>query len=464
MIYSPMETFQSNGNWWVPGASEKISGKVSFSPTQGVVLELNGNLPAKRDESEDLLRTGLEKNYNLLYGDLGRDGSVTVQDATITSAHFGGQNESEEYLAERMVVGEHLPENPSFVRADFVVDEIPSWTNSSTVRPVVDSESVEEIVDFGEIMEVYAATSPIDYTADLDRIQIELSNYSKTSFGITSAEIETVGVLKVISDDEVSLSSLLGYGNLALEYLSFAVGTGVYPDKIKLRTERDAQPLDAYYTLIDHTTDTTSSKADYLFHPQYADFETTLRNWIELCESAPEVHENYRLLMHRSNISPRLRFLATVIALEAFHDSEHQSEKLVSEEEFDTIQSDIMDVVPEDTDLQNQIYGLLENVANTPSIKDKLLNLMESEQEIIEMFFDISELASEARNRRNEVAHGSTDATSRELWSLSMKLILVLEVLLARRIGVPEKKLPDALISRHRGLVEQLNISEVREE
>ncbi|GGK82990.1 hypothetical protein GCM10009067_39000 [Haloarcula sebkhae] len=455
-----MEGFESSGDWWVPGASsERVSGEVSFTPTEGVSLSLNGKLPFEGEQDEELLRMELSKDYPLLHGDLGQDGPVTVLNATITSAVSGGYSKSEEYLAQTMVVGEHLSENPSFERVDFFVDEIPAWTDASTVRPVIDRESVEEAVDFGEIEAVYAATGAEEYVADLGDLEVKLSNYSRISTGGNSTEMETVGVLRVIASDEASVNTLSECGDRALEYLSFAIGTGIYPDKVQLYTDLDQKPLDMYYTLLDYTKDRSSSGAEYLFRPTHTDFESTLQNWLNHCESASEVHQNYRLLIHRSNLSPRIRFLTTVIALEALYESKHPDETYLQEKEFDEIRSDIMEVVPDGTDIQAQMHGLLENVANDLSIKDKLVKLIESEQELIETFFDTGELASEARIQRNKVAHGSIEATPNEHYMLSKKLELVLEALLAREIGVPADHLPNALASRHQDLTDRLEIN-----
>ncbi|MDL0145675.1 HEPN domain-containing protein, partial [Halobacterium salinarum] len=203
----------------------------------------------------------------------------------------------------------------------------------------------------------------------------------------------------------------------------------------------------------DYTKERPSSKADYLFRPTRVEFEQTLQNWVEHYRTVPEVHQNYRLLIHRTNLTPRLRFLTTVIALEALYDSKYESETLIPEDEFDEIQSDILEVVPDGSDLQNQLYGLLENVANYPSIKDKLVRLMESEEDLIGTFFDISDLAGEARGERNAAAHGSSESSPMEYNLLSKKLQLTLEALLAREIGVPAESLPSALASRHQELM-----------
>lgn len=438
-----MELFQSSGDWWNPDSpEERVSGEVSFTPDDGITLDLNGNLPFKEEELGRISRSKLSKEYPILYGDLGQDGPVTLQKVTMTSAHFGGYSESEEYIASGMVVGDHLPQNPSFVRADFIVDEIPDWTGDSTVRPVIDRESVEQVIDTEDIEAVFAATDSKEYTAEFEELEVKILNYSRISSGVNSAEMETVGVLRVVPNDEVSLSTLFDYGSGALEYLSFAVGTGIHPDEIKLYTDLEEQPLDAYYTLLDYTRDRSASIANYLFRPDYADFETTFQNWVEHREKASEVHQNYKLLIHSSNLSPRLRFLTTVIALEAYYDAEYQDETYIPEEEFDEIQSEILQLVPNDTELQGQIYGLLENVANTPSIKDKLIKLMESENEIIEVFFEISNLASEARTQRNSVAHGSSKASPTEFYILSKKLQLVLEALLARKLECQKRTFP----------------------
>lgn len=460
-----MDQFQNNGVWWLPSTSEKVSGKVSFSPTEGVTLELNGTLPVEGTKEEGLLRRELSKECPLIYGDLGRDGPVTIQNATVTSTStsLGGHNESEEYLAERILIGGYLPQNPSFVRADFFVDEIPVWTNSSNVRSIFDIEDIEQTVDFDDIESVYAATGTKEYTAELEEAEVKLLNYSRISSDTKSVEMETVGVLRVTPNDEAMLNTLFEFGIITLEYLSFATGSGTSPDKIQLYTESNEQPLDVYSPLLDYSENISSSKVEYLFRPSYAEFEATLRNWIEHLEQTSEVHQNYRLLIHSSNLSPRLRFLTTVIALEAYYDSKYPSETLVPEEDFEEIQSDILEVVPDDSDIQSQLYGLLEYVANYPSIKDKLTKLMQIEQDIIEIFFDISELASKTRRMRNDVAHGSIEASPTEFHMMSKKLQLVLEALLAREIGVPVENLPNALANRHQELMDHLDIGDGQE-
>lgn len=456
-----MESFRSSGDWWEPGSSEqKVSGDVEFAPTEGVTLDLNGTLPYEDEDPERISRLESPKEWPVLYGDLGQDGPATVLNAVMTSASSGGYHSSEGYRADRLLVGDHIPQNPSFARADFFVDELPDWTGDSTVRPVIDKESVEEATDIPNIESVYAATSAEVYTTEFEDLEVKISNYSQTKLGQNSAEMETIGVLKVIPGDEASLNTLLDYGSKGLEYLSFAIGTGIYPDKLELYTDLEEQPVEAYYTLLDYTGDRVSSSAEYLYRPDYADFETTFRNWVEHCDLVPEVHQNYRQLIHRSNLSPRLRFLTTVIALEAYYNAEYEDETHIPEEEFSQVQSDILDLVPDNDDLQSQIYGLLEHVANTPSIGDKLMTLMESEKEVVGVFFDISDLASEARERRNSAAHGSSEATPTQFYLLSEKLQLVLEALIARKIGVPEDHLPNALANRHYELTEHLGITE----
>jgi len=452
-----MESFQNNGIWWVPGTPDRVSGYVEFSPSEGVTLDLNDSLPTEEDEAERMFQKELGEEYPLIYGDLGHGGQVTVQDATLTSINSGGP---EEYFAKRIFVGEHLPQNPSFVKAVFFADEIPEWTNSSIVRPVFETDQIEESMDVDEIKTAYAVTNASEYAADLGELEVSISNYARISSEIDSVEMETVGVFKVIPDGESEFGKLLEFGNHALEYLSFAVGTGIYPSEIQLYTDPDSRPINGYYLLSDYTPNRSSSKAHYLFRPNNADFETTFRNWIEHQAEAPEVHQNYRLLIHRSNLSPQLRFLTTVIALEALYDSKYPSETVIPEERFDEIRSDILEAVPNDSDLQGQLYGLLEHVVNYPSIKDKLTTLMESEQQILDTFFDIQELASEARKQRNAVAHGSIESAPSELYILSIKLQLVLEALISRELEVPAENLPNALASRHQGLMDHLGIGD----
>lgn len=453
-----MESFQSNGDWWVPNApEEKVSGEISFTPADGIKLGLNGYLPDEEQESKKDSRGELSKRYPILYGDTARDGPVTVQNAIIKSTSFGGYSGSEEYLANRLFVGAHLCQNPSFIRADFFIDEIPDWTGDSIVKPVIDRESIEQITD-EDVEAAYVATDSKEYIAKFEDLKVKIVNSSNISSSMGSMKMETLGVLRVVADDRVSLNTLFDYRNYGLEYLSFAVGAGIHPDRIQLYTELESQPIDVYYMLPNHAENKPSIKTNHLFHIEDIDFETSFRSWIKHSEKAPEVHQNYGLLIYLSNLPPQLQFLVTVVALEAYYDAENQNETYVSEKEFDDIKSEIMDSVPNDTDLHGQIHGLLDNVANYPSIKDKLLTLIESEEDLFDTFFEISELTTEARNHRNSVAHGSSEATATELYVLSRKLQLVLEGLIARKIGVPKGVLVNSLLSRHQEITDQLDL------
>lgn len=176
-----MESFQGNGDWWVPDFSEeKVSGEVSFAATEGVTLDLNGTLPYEEEQPTGVSRLELAKKYSVLHGDLGQDGPATLLNAAITSASSGGYSNSESYRADRLLIGGHLPQNPSFARADFFVGEIPDWTGDSTVGPVIDKESVEKATDVENIESVFAATDAEVYTAEFEDLEVKISNYSQT--------------------------------------------------------------------------------------------------------------------------------------------------------------------------------------------------------------------------------------------------------------------------------------------
>jgi hypothetical protein len=454
-----MESFQNDGDWWIPGTNQRVSGKVYFSPTEGVELELNGQLPTESDEPEQCPESNLTREIPRIYGNLGRDGRVTVTDAVRTSASLQGASEvsGEDYFAKQLVMGAHLSTESTFERMSFAVDEIPAWSNASTIRPIIDTEPVAEATETDNLESVYVTTEPVEYTAEFEDFQIEIFNGTTVSSEMHSTELETVGVLNIIPGDEATLSRLFDLGIHAVEYLSLAVGTGVYPDELHVYTESTDRPLDVFRLLPDYTEDRASSAVDYLFRPENVEFGSSLSQWIEHRRQAPEVHENYRLLLHRSNLSPRLRFLTVVIALEAYYDVKYPSSTLVPEDRFDEIKSDVMEVVPDQSDLQGQLHGLFKHVVNTPSIKDKLEELMRSEEALIGEFFDISDLASEARDHRNGVAHGSIETSPQHFQQLALQLQLVLEALLGREIGVSQEVLMTTLANRHQGLLRQMD-------
>jgi hypothetical protein len=144
--------------------------------------------------------------------------------------------------------------------------------------------------------------------------------------------------------------------------------------------------------------------------------------------------------------------LSAVIALEAYHDNEYGEQPLIPESEFEELQKEMLELAPDD--IQGHLYGILKHVANTPSIKDKLERIIDENQSVVDEFIDPEELAREARNRRNNIAHGSVEGNPKELHILAKKLQLILEATLALKIGVSEEVLFNTLAARHRNIVD----------
>ena len=446
-----MESFEETGNWWIPGSTEKVSGEVEYHPTDGITLDLDGTF--LEDENSTSLPETEPKEVSIIYGDIGRKGAITLIDSILSSSHFDGHEKFEEYMSHKAIIGDHISEEEQFVKADIRVGEIPDWSNSTIIRPLSDTNSIEEATDIDNINDAYALVGFDEYSAQVDELRLRILNYGSIEYDMNSVAMNTIGALELSSDNKLSIDDMFGRISHAMEYLSFAMGTGIYPDDVYFYTDSEEYPLDVYYIFSDYSNDRFPSKYDYIFQPNGIDFDASAEAWMKLQKEAPEIHRYYRLLLHRSDLPLLVRFLSVVIALEAYHDLKYSSETLVSECEFKSLQSDIMDIIPNDSPLQSQIYGLLDNVANTPSIKSKLITIMEDEEHVLEKFVDIEDLATKARKTRNKIAHGSIDSTSTELHRLSGRLQLVFEVLLAREINIPRDVISDNMSTRYRRLL-----------
>ncbi|REC51990.1 hypothetical protein DRF62_16310, partial [Chryseobacterium piscium] len=106
--------FELNGLWFLPGSAEsQLSGKISFSQENGIILELLGNF----NNPEKLLK---DSTNEIILGILENGKKVTLLNNAITSrtVNFPGIPTTK-YMSLYMLIGGHFSD-----KKDLIFDEI----------------------------------------------------------------------------------------------------------------------------------------------------------------------------------------------------------------------------------------------------------------------------------------------------------------------------------------------------
>jgi hypothetical protein len=135
-----MESFRCNGEWWIPGAdSKRVFGTLHFSPDDGIRLELAGVLgdPHFRFQ-EKRIPIVLGFAYNLKQGS-----RITIRGATLAGIHNSPHLLREDYIAERLYVGDHLGDDAAFrfTRLKLNYSGLSSWATDLHGLAELDSKT-----------------------------------------------------------------------------------------------------------------------------------------------------------------------------------------------------------------------------------------------------------------------------------------------------------------------------------
>lgn len=449
-----MDTFEEFGDWWIPKNPERtISGRVEYSPSSGVKLYLKGALVDENGSFGETFLEGEVPEIPLVYGELNDGREVTIRDAVQTSRSFGSGPTTEEYVSHCLFAGVHSSTNQLFEKIRFDIQELPDWMNASAVKPLIDLSQINESDVGGDVEAAYAITSPKSYITEHGEIEVNLKSSHSTTSNLFSLNIDTVGALEIASEQGKRYDELLDFAFVLLRFVSFGLGAGTFPSKISLYEfeEERQRPVEAYHQIPNYRDDVKVNRP-YSFRPSDIDVADSIQAWLDHREEAPVVHDHHDMLLHGPSLTPRLKFMTIVIALEAYHEYRFGEVTYISEEEYSKLKSEILGVIPGDSKVHDQMYGLLEHVVNEPSLKDKLSEIVETEAGILENFMDIETTLSNVRDHRHNIAHGLEQVDVTTVHHLSKKLYLILETVLMRDIGVPEDVVANAMVNKYRGL------------
>ena len=460
-----IKKFEYEGIWWLPTEPEKqISGTLKFDPTQGAVLDLIGAFKEVKDFnnlSEPKIILGISSNGKkiTLYRCLETKSSLSAPGLHISS-----------FYIDKIFVGVHFQkvEDIRFKNLSIHYSHLDEWANISGFN-----------IQFKEGIRIdYKQPKSIQATINDDlKIFIDISvTYPLMSVVQKEATIEQETYVRVEPSEEKIFEEYLRIMYHIQNFLSIGITEPVHPLIIKGKTEANKTqiekneyypPVDIFYAL-PYTLDISKTIPPFdmlfTFSDIHDQFEQFLKKWLEKVDLLEPVYNLYFGTLYNPHMYVEQHFLSLTEALEIFHRrTSLDGGKYLSDDDYKNIFQVLVEAIPDSVvkdhkqSLKNKLkYG------HEFSLRKRLKELFEKHDEIFKKFVkDKDRFINTVKDSRNYLIHYDPDlkgkaATGEELYRLTIKLKILLEICLLTEIGFGIKDI-DRAISNNRKYQHELH-------
>jgi len=445
-----IENLKIKGKWWLPGKISKIPGTFSFSPQEGLFLELQGSFKEKG-------RYGFSIPIILGFSETGEQITLYKCYEKSLSTHFPETPKSV-FLVEYGFIGAHFVKSQEikFKKVSVKYHYLNEWFNKSgfSICPSC-SESTDRF--------------QVKYKLP-ERVEIKLKNGFKISIDTKvsppphqyfvalekEVHIKEENFLTIEPPTELSFEEFLKWIHIFQELLFVLIfDICIYPVEIYGYTTRNRDPNEEIKIIYQFLPSGITRSGKHVLIPliPYSFVEEKIEfifnNWVEKFEKLSFVSELYfYYVCNRKHLSIDLQFLTLVTALEAYHRKMIRSKDL-SDEEYKKRLEAILENVP--SEYKDWLRKKLE-YANEPSLRKRI-------KEILDTLGDINciiqlvptkdkkkKFIHDIVKNRNSLIHpipGSENKVSEwsELFWIVQKLNIIVEICLLRELGLTNSEI-----------------------
>jgi len=451
------------GYWWLPeNPDEKVGGIASFSPSDGVSLELFSTL----NEDPEYMGSGNVFRPDFIHGITTEGERVTLKNCirgsySMSSSQGTGVANSS-YQAISLLSGAHFTEQINFDR--FRV-QFPLLTKWAGVTGVNYSGSVFEggEVSAGDTFEI-TYEFPESITAELEDAELKLIFNADFNMGrVGGVSIDEEVYFDIIPDsDQVSYNDSIDYSGTLQDFITLATGKEVQASMMIGRLEREEQPG---YNDVEVLFSTSGDlklpdslhplKANFVLADIVDDFSELMNNWFQHYEELEPVYNLYFSVQYNSEMYLQNQLLSLTQAIETYHRREIGGQYLF-DDEFEEFYDELCEIIPDrfDESFQDHLEKGTFKYANEYSLRKRLSQLVSEQENILdELPMDIKASVNEIVNTRNYLTHYdegiSPRADTDELHPLILRLRAILETVLLSNLGIPEDQIVERLQQRY---------------
>lgn len=460
--FSQAEPFTIRGHWWRPGGSYKPSGHLEYREKR-IELHLLGAFDDAVGATP-LDRVPEPSEIAVIHGESTKGTLITLLGSFYKSWQPGGNFldrgpvpiTSSTLLTHRVLIGTHLP-SPSeqcFTACRIRLPNLETWLADNPFR-------VEFSPDQSGLTVRYERPQPrvFDLGQSIGTVRIACS-FRPPAAPSNDSLIEHRAYVDIEPPEPRALNWFVRTIGQIERLFSLLFGQMVQTTRVRLTapllTEDGADAV-LFYGPQRHVDQRPLHRADFVFrHPDVAEwFAGALISW--LTESEPIRHA---LNLYFSTIrepAPFIesRFLPLVQAIEVYARALAPG-RIVPKAEYKKIRRELVNAIPDgiSEELREAIEGSLA-YANEPRLKqrfDALLNGLESET--VQLFCrnrtDFVRAVVDTRNFFTHYSQRYEVLQDRELHWATQKLRVMLDVLLLKRLGIPENVIQTSFRTNHR--------------
>ncbi len=440
-----IEKFEYKGIWWLPDKpEEQISGTLRFAAAEGAVLELIGSFKDLQDMNKIL-----EPEIILGISSNGKNITLYKCFETKSTISFPGFQTSSFY-GNVVFVGVHFQkaEEIKFNNLSIHYLHLDEWINTSGF-------DIKYLREENEIIIKYKLPEPFQATiSDELKILINFRSEGSTfSYFQKEATIKQTTEIEVETPEAKPFEDYIKIMYQIQNFLTLGITEPVYPLAIDGITEENREMIndknpyprvEIFYTLPDiPQSPKTLHPSDMLFTFEdiSSRFDSFLRNWFEKVDLLEPVYDLYFGTLYNPRMYSEQKFLSLVQAIESFHQRTHGGEYL-SVEEYKPVYDTLVNAIPDwvSSDLKCRLMEYLK-YGREFSLRKRLKEIIYIYQDNIDRFIgNKNAFIENVVDTRNYQTHHDEDlkeraASGEELYRLTQKLKVLLEVCLLRELG-----------------------------
>ena len=407
------EKFKRTGDFWIPSVpEERVHGTLSISDGGNIELEITTGQLKDRNGTFNL-------NLERIVGDL--HGSLPSIPVTLDDCYYkilptiGGTSKSLIRISRAFIrVQYDQDEIPSFNTLTFSVEGINDWIETSGIKVEDSSEKRPAIIS-------YERPGDISFNLDNDmQLSITWSASLKRSFkSKKEAGISEEIYFTLVSKESRKLDEFTSVARKITEFLCFAMNETVSVDGMSATSDNlfneGGKPIriSVYYRSWPYAKNEpkiVSYDMLFKFREIQNDIEKFLNNWIKSYEQYDSAFRLYFLAKTGAQTYLEEKFLTLVQGLEAYH----------------------------------------QRICRKMYLRDRIMNIIEPFKDIIGTDENRQKLINSIMDTRNYLTHHKPSkelkaAKGVDLWPLSMKMELLLELHFLQLMGFSRKKI-DSII------------------
>lgn len=454
-----MNDIEYHGRWWLPDQEENtVGGVLSFSRLSGGELKLFDPIDTVPRQE----RYSQPNNVDIIHG-LVREGErITLYNSNLQlEGESLGQTHAIRQVGvpETILVGAHFDNEAYFDYVDLRFPHLEEWTQLELITAGI-SKNDSGAANGCEI----SAKQAVSNQVSLDPVDIHLRTWpSLVNNGASGWSLVQKSKIEIHPNHSLSFSNLREYLKRVQEFLSFASGESLYPDKVTGRIERDSKHPDhktsIYYRQANYSEPRDSVRPFTLnFTLNDICFAESLESWFNSADSARTLHDLYFSTLFENDTHVRNHFFSMVTSLESHFNNISKNKKLMNKREYEHLWKLALEDMPDDAPAKSRIEDLLRSgLGNEPSLKDKLEEILSKDKDILNEIIDIEKTIKQARDTRHALAHGlskddqNTNAQlePHKLSILSRKMQAIVEIQLFEMAKVDRTHTEEKMISRY---------------